>query len=184
MIAHWHCKMHIYNFSSLYKFDRFIQYVIWPIVCVNICVVAIVQRWLNYTTRNRIVLKTVPFQILLKFLQPSFLVLLLLRRRVQGFLLHSHVIRQTLWSAETERRSYEDTGPECRSWEGVSVSIQSAEPCHTATLSWRLLHERLGSCLSNTLSILLWLLSLVTIRQILTQNCQKIKHPTYFIVIT
>ena len=76
----------------------------------------------DWIIRNRIVLKTVPFQIQLNLLQPSFNKFLL-RRRVTSFLLHSHVIRQTLWSAvrETEVRGH---GPECRSWEWVSVSIQ------------------------------------------------------------
>ena len=87
----------------------------------------------DWIIRNRIVLKTVPFQIQLNLLQPSFNKFLL-RRRVTSFLLHSHVIRQTVWSAERERERERDGGTRTRARVSelrVSVSIQSAEPCHT-----------------------------------------------------
>lgn len=126
-------------------------------------------QWLNYI-RKRIILKAAPFQILLNFhhtpnlLQPSFN--LLLRRRVPSFL-HSHVISQT-WGVWISWERGEDTersvGAECQ------YSVQShATVCH-------------GDCCMRDLEAAYptlyqsWLLSLV---QILTQKCQKIKHPTY-----
>ena len=111
------------------------------------------------------ILKKVSFQILLNFLQPSFQVTLL-RRRVPCFLLHSHVISQTL-NQLSERRRDEDTGPERRSRE--SVSILSAEPqCHGdyCMRDWEAAFPQLYHS---------WLLSFLTN----TQKCQKIKYPTY-----
>ena len=81
------------------------------------------------------------------------------------------------WVRETEVRGH---GPSVGA-ESECVSIQSAEPCHTVMeiIAWET--GKLPSAYPTLYQS--WLLSLVTIIQILTQKCQKIKHPTYFIVI-
>ena len=68
-----------------------------------------------------------------------------------------------------ERRTDEDTGPECRSQECVSI-LASAEPCHT--VSWRILHERLGSCHYASLSFVTFKFC----ENNLHANCQQIKN--------